>query len=77
MIEKFIKIDEAYHHKFEEFVKNSHGAVEVVDKNLEVDSYFYQRQASIEKTIRQVDSGEMKMTDFNASIDEAIETLSK
>ncbi|WXU00450.1 MAG: hypothetical protein Ctma_1165 [Catillopecten margaritatus gill symbiont] len=77
MIEKSVKIDEAYHYKFEEFVKNSHGAVEIVDKNLEYDPYFYKRKKSIEETIRQVDSGEMEMIDFNTSIDKVIEKLSK
>ncbi len=61
MLEKTIRIDEKYTHKFDEFVKNSKGAVQIFDKDLETDPYFYERKRSIERTIQQVDNGEMKM----------------
>ncbi|SFV85826.1 hypothetical protein MNB_SUP05-SYMBIONT-4-399 [hydrothermal vent metagenome] len=77
MIEKSIRIDEEYGATFDKFVANSKGAIKVVDVNLEYDPYFYERKKSIEETVRQVDSGEMAMLDFNKSMDEIILDLSK
>lgn len=61
MIEKSIRIDEKYSATFDKFVASSKGAIKVIDKNLEYDRYFYRCKESIEKTIAQVDNGEMEM----------------
>lgn len=45
------------------------------DPNLEYDPYFYERKVHLDKTIKAVDNGTMKMYNFNDSIDELISEL--
>ena len=45
------------------------------DPNLEYDAYFYERKAHLDKTIKAVDNGTMKMYDFNESMDDLIAEL--
>ena len=45
------------------------------DKNLELDPYFYERREELHQLRADIDSGKMKMSDFNDSMDELIEEL--
>ncbi len=50
------------------------------DKNLEYDSYFYDRQKELQQDIEDIDSGKVKMinnTDFWNDIDTFTESLQK
>ena len=77
MTAKMVIIDDDYADKFDEFIALSNGQIEILnDKNLEVDPFFYERKASLDKTIASVDNGSMKMQDFNSSIDKLIKNLS-
>ncbi|NKQ40226.1 MAG: hypothetical protein HF962_01480 [Sulfurovum sp.] len=45
------------------------------DKNLELDQYFYERQKDLQKTMDDIESGEMLTYDFETSMDELIKEL--
>ena len=62
MTARMVRFDDEYVSKFDEFVASSNGDIEVVDDpNLKLDPYFYERKASLDKTIEAVDNGTMKM----------------
>ena len=57
-----IRYDESYSGLIDELVAKSNGHIEIVDDpNLKLDPYFYERKASLEKTIKAIDDGTMKM----------------
>lgn len=71
-----IRYDESYSGLIDELVAKSDGHIEIVDDpNLKLDPYFYERKASLDKTIKAIDDGTMKMYDFNESIDNLIAKL--
>lgn len=45
------------------------------DPNLDKDPYYYERKIQLDKTIKSVDNGTMKMYDFNQSMDKLIAEL--
>jgi len=62
MTARMVRFDDEYVSKFDEFVASSNGDIEVVDDpNLKLDPYFYERKASLDKTIEAVDNGTIKM----------------
>ena len=46
-----------------------------VNEMLQIDPYYYERKEHIAKTINDIDSGKMKMYDFDESMDELIQEL--
>jgi hypothetical protein len=76
MTARMIRYDESYSGLIDELVAKSNGHIEIVDDpNLKLDPYFYERKASLDKTIKAIDDGSMKMYDFNESIDNLIAKL--
>ena len=76
MTAKMIRYDDEYASQIEALVNSSGGHIEIVDDpNLALDPYFYERKASLDRTIEAVDNGTMKMHDFNESIDSLIAKL--
>lgn len=76
MTARMVRIDDEYTAQFDEMVASLKEHIEVVnDPNLEYDPYFYERKASLDKTIEAIDNGTMKMNDFNESIDKLIAQL--
>lgn len=70
MTARMIRYDESYSALIDELVAKSNGHIEIVDiENLKLDPYFYERKASLDKTIKAIDDGTMEMYDFNESID--------
>ena len=62
MTAKMVRFDDDCTDKFDEFIVSTNGEIEIVkDQNLEYDPYFYERKASLDKTIEAVDNGTMKM----------------
>ena len=59
--------------KFIDTVKDN--VVVQKDKNLELDSYFYERKKDLQKTIDEIESGKMPTYDFESSMDELIQEL--
>jgi len=47
----------------------------IEDPMLQMDPYYYERREHIAKTIEDIDSGKMKMYDFDESMDELIKEL--
>ncbi|MEA2018026.1 MAG: hypothetical protein U9N59_06225 [Campylobacterota bacterium] len=47
----------------------------IEDPMLQIDPYFYERKKHIAQTIEDIDSGKMKMYDFDESMDELISEL--
>ena len=47
----------------------------IEDPMLAMDPYYYKRREHIAKTIEDIDSGKMKMYDFDESMNELIEEL--
>ncbi len=73
MTARMIRYDESYSGLIDELVAKGGGNIEIVDDpNLKLDPYFYERKASLDKTIKAIDDGTMKMYDFNESIDTLI-----
>lgn len=57
-----IEIQDSYMQQFMNFVKESHSKVTVTkDKNLEHDSFFYERQKELHQIRADVKSGKMEM----------------
>jgi len=76
MTARMVRINDDYIAKFDEMVATFEDNIEIVDdQNLKLDPYFYERKGSLDKTIAAVDNGEMKMYDFNKSIDTLIAKL--
>ena len=62
MTARMVRFDDEYITEFDKIVRSSGGHIEVVDDpNLKYDPYFYERKASLDKTIQAVDDGSMKM----------------
>jgi len=62
MTARMIRYDESYSGLIDELVAKSGGHIEIVDvENLKLDPYFYERKASLDKTIKAIDDGTMKM----------------
>ncbi len=62
MTARMIRYDECYSALIDEMVAKSGGHIEIVDDpNLKLDPYFYERKASLDRTIKAVDDGTMKM----------------
>jgi len=76
-----IQIQDSYMQQFMNFVKDSHSNITVSkDKNLELDSYFYERQKELQKDMDDIDNGKIKMInneDFWDEIDSFTESLQK
>ncbi len=57
-----IQIQDSYMQQFMNFVKESHSNITVAkDKNLELDSYFYERQKELHKTREDIKNGNIEM----------------
>ena len=57
-----IQVEDSYIQQFMIFVKNSHSNITVTkDKNLEFDSYFYERKKDLEQIIEDSENGTMEM----------------
>jgi len=62
MTARMVRIEDEYTAQFDEMVASLKDHIEVVnDPNLEYDPYFYERKASLDKTIEAIDNGTMKM----------------
>lgn len=76
-----IQIQDSYMQQFMNFVKESHSNITVSkDKNLEIDSYFYQRQEELHQIKSNIDNGKIKMIEndeFWDDIDSFVDTLQK
>jgi hypothetical protein len=76
MTARMVRINDGYITAFDEMVATFKENIEIVDDpNLKLDPYFYERKASLDKTIKAIDDGTMKMYDFNESIDNLIAKL--
>ena len=76
MTARMVRINDSCIAKFDEMVASFKENIEIVDDpNLKLDPYFYERKASLDKTIKAIDNGTMKMYDFNESIDNLIATI--
>ncbi len=76
MTARIVRINDGYITAFDEMVATFKENIEIVDDpNLKLDPYFYERKASLDKTIKAIDDGSMKMYDFNESIDNLIATI--
>jgi len=57
-----VQIQDDYMQQFMNFVKNSHSNIIIAkDKNLELDSYFYERKKELQQIRDDIKSGEMEM----------------
>lgn len=57
-----IQVEDSYIQQFMNFVKNSHSNITISkDKNLELDSYFYERKKDLEQIIEDSENGTMEM----------------
>jgi len=66
MTAKMIRFDDEYASKIEELVASSDGHIQVInDPMLQMDPYFYERKKHIAQTIEDIDSGKMKMYDWD------------
>jgi len=62
MTARMVRINDNYIAKFDEMVATFEDNIEIVDDpNLKLDPYFYERKASLDKTIKAIDDGTMKM----------------
>lgn len=60
MTARMIRFDEKYAHLIDELEKC--GCIEIAkDEKLELDPYFYERKASLDKTLKAVEDGSMKL----------------
>ena len=76
-----VQIQDSYMQQFMNFVKQSHSNITVSkDKNLELDSYFYERQIELHKIRADVKSGKMEMLseeEYKREIEEFFSELEK
>jgi len=81
MTARMVRFDDDYTSRFDEFIASTNGDVEIVkDPNLEYDPYFYERKASLDKTIEAVDNGTMKMynqEEYDIEMDKFMDELEK
>ena len=76
MTARMVRVNDGYITAFDEMVATFEDNIEIVDDpNLKLDPYFYERKSSLDKTIKAIDDGTMKMYDFNESIDNLIAKL--
>jgi len=62
MTARMVRINDDYIAQFDEMVATFEDNIEIVDDpNLKLDPYFYERKASLDKTIKTIDNGTMKM----------------
>ncbi len=62
MTARMVRINDSYIAAFDEIVATFKENIEIVDDpNLKLDPYFYERKASLDKTIKAIDDGTMKM----------------
>ena len=76
-----IQVQDDYIQDFIDYVNNHSENITISkDKNLEYDSYFYERQKQLQKDIDDIDNGKIKMInneDFWDEIDSFTESLQK
>jgi len=76
-----VQIQDEYVNDFMNYVNNHSDTMAIAkDKNLEHDSYFYERQAELHQIKSDIDNGKVKMIDnddFWDDIDSFVETLHK
>jgi len=62
MTARMIRINDGYITAFDEMVATFEDNIEIVDDpNLKLDPYFYERKASLDKTIKAIDDGSITM----------------
>ncbi|MEA3491166.1 MAG: hypothetical protein U9R27_04625 [Campylobacterota bacterium] len=76
-----IQIQDDYVNDFMSYVNNHSDSITITkDKNLEQDSYFYERQKELHQIKNNIDNGKVQMIendDFWDYIDSFVETLQK
>ena len=76
-----VQVEDNYIQKFMSYVNNHSENITVAkDKNLEHDSYFYERQKELHQIKADIDNGKVQMIendDFWDGIDSFVETLQK
>lgn len=76
-----VNIQDSVFQEFLNFVSQRKESIEITkDKNLEYDSYFYERKQELQKDIDDIDNGKIKMIsneDFWDDIDSFTESLQK
>jgi len=76
-----VNIQDSVFQEFLNFVSQRKELIEITkDKNLEYDSYFYERKQELQKDIDDIDNGKIKMIsneDFWDDIDSFTESLQK
>jgi len=76
-----IQIQDDYVNDFMSYVNNHSDSITITkDKNLEQDSYFYERQKELHQIKNNIDNGKVQMIendDFWDDIDSFVETLQK
>jgi len=81
MTAKMIRFDDEYEDKLNQFIEQNKGHIQIVeDENLKLDPFFYERKASLEKTLKSVEDGTMKMysqDDFDVIMDSFMNDLEK
>ena len=62
MTARMVRINDGYITAFDEMVATFKENIEIVDDpNLKLDPYFYERKASLDKTIKAIDDGSITM----------------
>ena len=81
MTAKMLRFDDEYEVKLNQFIEDNKGHIEIVeDENLKLDPFFYERKASLEKTLKAVEDGSMKMynqEEFDHIMDNFMDELEK
>jgi ABC-type transporter lipoprotein component MlaA len=71
-----LQVKDSFMHELISFIDSAKDNLIIKkDKNLEQDPYFYERQAYLQNTINEIESGKIKTHDFDKSIDKLIEEL--
>ena len=62
MTAKMIRYDESLENELNEFISSNGDKIELVeDEKLKFDPYFYERQAHLQRTLKAVEDGSMKL----------------
>ena len=81
MTAKMLRFDDEYEAKLNQFISENKGHIEIVeDENLKLDPFFYERKESLEKTLKDVEDGSMKMynqEEFDHIMDNFMDELEK
>ena len=76
-----IQVQDDYVSDFMDYINNHSESITISkDKNLELDSYFYERQRELHQIKNDIDNGKVQMIehdDFWNDIDSFVETLQK